>query len=80
MTRSSHPSLAELLVQHHEDLLRRLRSRGGGLFRFESEEDLAQGVHLRALNSAQRFEYQGEQAFRGYLSQLVRAHVADRYE
>ena len=80
MTVEPIPSLAELLVRHHEELLRRLRRRGAGLFRYETEEDLAQGVHLRALKSAARFEFQGDEAFKGYLSRLVRAHVADRHD
>ncbi len=74
------PRLAELLVRHHEELLARLRRRGAGLFRYETEEDLAQGVHLRALKSGARFEFQGDEAFKGYLSRLVRAHVADRHD
>jgi RNA polymerase sigma factor (sigma-70 family) len=74
------PTLEELLVEHHDELLRRLRRRGAGLLRYESEEDLAQGVHLRALRSAEGFAYRGEAAFQGWLAQLVRAHVADRHE
>ncbi len=74
------PTLEELLVQHQGDMIRRLRRRGAGLLRYESEEDLAQGVHLRALQGADNFEYRGENAFFAFLASLVRAHVSDRHE
>lgn len=80
MTCEPTPRLTELLVRHHHELLRRLRSRGAGLLHHETVEDLAQGVHLRALKAADHFDYQGHEAFLGFLSQLVRAHVADRHE
>jgi len=70
--------LAALLVERADELARRVRREGSALLRFESEEDLVQGIHLRALAMASRFEFRGEASFRAWLLGVARAHLADR--
>ncbi len=74
------PGLAELLVRQRAALLRFVANAGAGLLRFESAEDLVQGVHQRALQSEDQFEYQGDQEFSSWMAKLARAHIADRHE
>jgi RNA polymerase sigma factor (sigma-70 family) len=71
---------AALLVRHRPRLVRWFARRGRGLARHESPEDLAQGVHLHALNHRERFAYRGEPAALGWLLQLARQHLARRIE
>ena len=71
---------AALLVRHRPRLVRWFARRGRGLARHESAEDLAQGVHLHALNHRERFEYRGEPAALAWLLQLARQHLARRIE
>jgi len=73
-------SLPELLERHRDLLVRHLARRGGGLLRFETPEDLAQSVHLHAINVADRFAYRGEGAFVRWLLRLAKQHIADRIE
>lgn len=73
-------SLDALLVTHREEIVRMARHHGGGLLRYESAEDLAQGVQMNALKAAEHFEYQGTNPFLGWIRQLVRQHVARRHE
>lgn len=75
---SDAPTLEELLVRHRDVLVRYLQRRGSGLLRFEGAEDLAQAVHMKAVNARERFEYRGEQAFIGWICTLGRQHIADR--
>ena len=75
----SEPSLRDLLVEHREPLAAFLRRRGSGLLRFESLEDLVQGVHLRALREAPNFEWQGEKEFFAWLYTLARRQIAERH-
>ena len=70
--------LADLLAKHREPLVRFLAKEASGLRRFEDAEDLAQGVHLHALKVADRFEYQGEKPFFGWLFAVARRYIADR--
>lgn len=80
MNEDGNPTLANLLDRYGHELLRRVRARGRGLLRYETAEDLAQGVRLRVLQAASGFEYQGEDAFVGWLTRLIQAHVADRHD
>jgi RNA polymerase sigma factor (sigma-70 family) len=72
------PSLSVLLESHRESLLRLVRREARGLLSYEGVDDLVQGVHLRALEVGERFVYQGEKAFLGWLFTLARRHFADR--
>lgn len=57
-----------------------LRQDASGLLRFESVEDLVQGVAARALASAASFEYRDDRQARAWLLTLARRHVADRHD
>lgn len=74
------PGLATLLDRHRPRLVRWFERKGRGLARFESPEDLAQGVHLHAIHHEDRFTYQGEEAFVGWLLKLAGQHLARRIE
>lgn len=73
-------NLPSLLALHRDALIRFLTKEASGLLRYESEEDLAQGVHLRALGVEEHFAYEGEGQFFSWLWKVARQHVADRYD
>lgn len=73
-------TLPDLLLRHQRMLTGFVRNHGSGLLRFESDEDLVQGVHHRALEGADRFEYRGDEEFRAWITRLARAYIADRHE
>ncbi|MEM7202385.1 MAG: hypothetical protein AAF628_19090 [Planctomycetota bacterium] len=66
-------------MRHRDGLLRYLEGRGRGLLAYESAEDLAQGVHERALAS-EDFEHRGEAEFVTWLRVIADRHVADRHD
>ncbi len=70
--------LGSLLAAHSADLLAFLRKNGKRLLDHETEEDLLQGVRLRALESAGDFRYDGREAFFAWLHALARSYLADR--
>jgi RNA polymerase sigma factor (sigma-70 family) len=72
------PELPALLVERREDLLRFVDRHAAGLARFETAEDLVQGIHARALDRGADFEYRSEKEFLGWLHQLARTYLADR--
>lgn len=75
------PTILEALLERHRPRLAAFLARNGAnLLRWESVEDLVQDVHLRALRASPRFDYQGEEAFVGWLLLLARNHCADRFE
>lgn len=71
-------ALAELLVAHRREIESLVDLKGHALLRLETREDLVQGIHLRALGMAGRFEYQGEAAFRGWIVEVAQRFLADR--
>lgn len=72
--------LAALLVEHDARLRGFLHKEGAGLLRWETIDDLVQGVTLRALGEESRFEYRGAEAFTGWLFTVARRHIADRHD
>jgi RNA polymerase sigma factor (sigma-70 family) len=72
------PSLQSLLASTRETLLRWVRREGEDLARRESPEDLVQGIHVKALEVADRFEYRGEKEFLGWLFAVASQHLARR--
>ncbi|HEX5138864.1 MAG TPA: sigma-70 family RNA polymerase sigma factor [Planctomycetota bacterium] len=70
--------LGSLLAAHSADLLLFLRKNGKRLLDRETEEDLLQGVRLRALEHAAEFRYEGREAFFAWLHALARSYLADR--
>lgn len=70
--------LGSLLAAHSGELLAFLRRNGKRLLDRETEEDLLQGVRLRALQHAAEFRYEGREAFFAWLHALARSYLADR--
>jgi len=70
--------LPELLVQHRVHLLRFVERRAGPVLRFETADDLVQGVHLHALEHKHKFEYRGVEPFLAWLHEVARRYVGDR--
>lgn len=72
------PSLDELLVAKRPALRAMVGREAGRLLLYQSADDLVQAVQLRALERRERFEYQGDDAFVGWLFTLARRVLADR--
>lgn len=71
--------LADLLLEHRPQLVGWIQREAGlPLLRFESAEDLVQGVHQEALRAADRLEWRGEDAFMGWLFQIARRYISNR--
>lgn len=51
---------------------------GPALLRFDSVSDLVQGAMREAVSSSERFEDQGEDAFRGWAYRIARRHLSAR--
>lgn len=71
--------LATLLVRHRGVIERLMAREGQALLRFETVEDLVQGVCEHALRVAARFEYEGDEKFVGWLREVAHQHLADRH-
>lgn len=76
----SHPALTELLVEHRAELAAFVARSAGRILRYESADDLVQGVHLRAIERASSFRYRGPGEFIGWLETVARSHLADRHQ
>ncbi|HKE00329.1 MAG TPA: sigma-70 family RNA polymerase sigma factor [Planctomycetota bacterium] len=76
----SEPSLSTLLERHRDALRAIVTRRGSGLLRFESADDLVQGVQIRALEGRAHFAYRGERAFTGWLARIAAQHIAHRHK
>lgn len=70
--------LASLLVAWRGDLAAFVQRHAAGLLRFESADDLVQGIHLRALERGGGFEFRGEKEFLAWMHALARTYLADR--
>ncbi|MHC4339989.1 MAG: RNA polymerase sigma factor [Planctomycetota bacterium] len=70
--------LPELLVQFRADLLRFVERHAGSLLRFETTEDLLQGIHLRALEHKGGFQFQGRERFLAWLYKVARNYLGAR--
>ncbi len=55
--------LEELLVTPRARLLDLVSREARGLLRYDTAEDLVQAAHVRALQKAAAFEFQGEERF-----------------
>ncbi len=71
--------LSSLLVQYRPQLLTfAQREAGVPLLRFESADDLVQGIHQEALGSADRFEWRSEKEFLGWVFTIARRCLSAR--
>lgn len=73
------PPLSRLLEEHRAALRRFVERGGRRLLRYESADDLVQGVHLRVIAVAGHFEYRGEAEVLSWLQGIARQHLADRH-
>jgi len=72
------PSLSGLLAAHQAELEAFLAPRAGWLLRYETLDDLAQGVRTRALERGGSFEYEGDGPFFAWLHRVAQSYLADR--
>ena len=72
--------LPELLVEHRVALLRFVERNAGAVQRFETPDDLVQGIHLRALQHKHDFEFRGKEPFLAWMYQVARSHIKERRE
>lgn len=75
-----HRELDALLAKFHSEMEAFLKLKGRGLLRFESLEDLLQGVHLRAWESRRDFEYRSDREFLAWIHVVAERHIADRHD
>ncbi len=71
--------LAQLLDQHEAELTRFVARHAGRLTRYESVDDLKQGVHLRVIESEADYEHRGAEAFQKWMYTVARNFLASRY-
>lgn len=71
-------ALAEHLLRFRPDLLRHVERRGGAILRFETADDLVQGIHLRALEREAQYEHRGRETFLAWMYEVARNHLATR--
>lgn len=71
-------TLAHRLDAHRGRLIGYCRQHGGRLLRYETADDLAQGVQLAAVQRAARFELRTEGEFEAWLYTVARGFLANR--
>jgi RNA polymerase sigma factor (sigma-70 family) len=73
------PPIAELLSRHKASLVALIRREAGvALLRFDTIDDLLQGVRAEAIRSAASLKWRGEPAFVGWLHEIARRHLSAR--
>lgn len=71
--------LTSLLIAHRPELIRFVeRNASFRLLRYETAEDLVQGIHYAALKAGENFEYRGEKEFYAWIYQIARRQLYDR--
>ena len=70
--------LAELLVRYRLEMVRFLERNAGSVLRFETAEDLWQGVCLAALEKESAFRYEGREPFLKWIHTIARRHISTR--
>jgi len=74
----STPELRSLLTAFDRDLDAFVRRHAGWLLRYESADDLRQGLQLRALENEASFRHAGEKQTLKWLYTVARTYLADR--
>lgn len=72
------PTLETLLLRYRQELIPFMQRHGGLALRYETVEDLLQGVHVRALERRDAFAYAGEKPFLEWVHGIARSHLVDR--
>lgn len=76
---SGAPPIDELLARHEEALAALIRRHAGvALLRFDTIEDLVQGVRHEAIRSAPSLQWRGDAAFAAWLFAIARRHLSAR--
>ncbi|CAG1007558.1 hypothetical protein PHYC_03448 [Phycisphaerales bacterium] len=76
---AAHPALPELLRLHAGLVRSIIQSESGTLLlRFDSLDDLHQGVMQEAIAAGPAFEWRGQEAFLGWLATITRRHLSAR--
>lgn len=79
MTIDPSSGLRRRILAHEAELARYLaRQAGPGILRYESIEDLLQGVYVEALKSADSFEDRGEPELLAWLYRVAQHHIYHR--
>lgn len=73
-------NLSELLARHRGALIKFIERNAQGLLKHETADDLAQGIHLRAMKQVDQFEYRGEREFLAWLYVVGKQHIGDRHD
>ncbi len=74
----SEQELPGLMEEHRSDLLMYLQHNAGWLLKYETVDDLHQGVQLRAFERGDTLRYQGREPFLAWMYMVARAYLADR--
>jgi len=72
------PVLGDLLERHRPRVAGLVRGEAKGLLRYETEDDLVQGIVLRALERGSAFEWRGEPSFLAWIRRIGESYIADR--
>jgi len=72
------PDLSALLERNRARLVGFVRGEGKQVLRFESEDDLVQGIHVHALAVEEHFEYRSDNEFIAWLFTVARQHIVNR--
>jgi len=70
--------LEELFAEIRKDLGAFLARRAGFVARYETTEDLLQGLYVRVLERGQALDYRGKAPLRKWLYRVARTFLADR--
>ena len=74
----SEQDLTALMEEHRSDLLMYLQHNAGWLLKYETVDDLYQGVRLRAVERGDTFRSQGRESFLAWMYMVTRTYLADR--
>jgi DNA-directed RNA polymerase specialized sigma24 family protein len=70
--------LPDLLLAHRGRIETMVRFEARGLLRFETEEDLVQGILARALERGTSFAYRDDPSFFSWIRRTAESYLADR--
>lgn len=72
------PTLGELLDRHRGRVAGLVRGEARGLLRWETEDDLVQGIVLRALERGGSFRWRDEPSFLAWIRRIGETYLVDR--
>lgn len=78
MSEEAAPVLGDLLERHRSRVEGLVRGEAKGLLRYETEDDLVQGILLRAIERGGTFEWRGEPSFLAWIRRIGESFINDR--